>query len=111
MGQIKYSSGVRSVRRATTVLMLALGANTVYAAGDVFKGQELYTRHCAGCHGPSGEGEMPGLPNFSRPDKLIKTDGQLADVIRAGNGVMPSFNGRLTEDDIFDIVAYIRTFL
>ena len=51
------------------------------------------------------------MPNFTRAEKLIKTDNQLADVVRAGSGVMPSFNGRLAEDEIFDIVSYIRTFL
>jgi len=111
MGQIKFWSFTRVVNRAAVALALGLGIGGACQAGDVFKGQELYTRHCAGCHGLSGEGEMPGLPNFARADKLIKTDGQLADVIRSGNGVMPSFNGRLADEDIYDIVAYIRTFL
>lgn len=108
MASFRANSRAMTVRGAALALLVMPLASQ---AGDVFKGQELYGRHCAGCHGASGEGEMPGLPNFARADKLIKTDRQLADVIRSGNGVMPSFNGRLTEEEIFDIVSYIRTFL
>jgi len=111
MGKSRIRPFAKRTDWAAAALVLGLGFSAACQAGDVFKGQELYTRHCAGCHGLSGEGEMPGLPNFARADKLIKTDSQLADVIRAGNGVMPSFNGRLTDEDIYDIVAYIRTFL
>lgn len=91
-------------------LLCATNMQPVHA-GDVFKGKELYTRHCMGCHGPSGEGMMPGLPNFSRGEQMFKTDSQLIDAIRDGNGVMPSFNGLLDDEQISDVVAYLRTFL
>ncbi len=104
----KLGQGTRVSVVALTALFFLPNSSQ---AGDVFKGQELYNLHCAGCHGTNGEGEMPGMPNFTRAEKLIKTDNQLADVVRAGSGVMPSFNGRLAEDEIFDIVSYIRTFL
>lgn len=102
------------LKRQTILTSLALfflvNLQSVHA-GDVFKGKEIYTRHCMGCHGPSGEGMMPGLPNFSRGAQLSKTDSQLMDAIRDGNGVMPSFNGLLDDDELSDVVSYLRTFL
>ena len=82
-----------------------------HAAGDVFKGKEVYQRHCMGCHGGSGEGMMPGMPNFARGERLFRTDKELEDAIRDGNGVMPSFNGILEDEDIENVVAFLRTFL
>jgi len=82
-------------------------------SANVFKGKEIYQRFCVGCHGASGSGMMPGMPNFNRGDRLFRTDRELMDAIRDGNGVMPSFYGILDEDkeEFEDVVAYLRTFL
>lgn len=93
------------------LFLVLASAPAAMAAGDVFKGKEIYQRHCMGCHGGSGEGFMPGMPNFARGDRLFRTDRELEDAIRDGNGVMPSFNGLLEDDDMRDVVAFLRTFL
>lgn len=80
-------------------------------ANDVFKGREVFMRECMACHGASGEGKLPGLPNFKEGQTLFKTDSVLIDIVRDGKGVMPSFNGLLTDDDIRNVVAYLRSFL
>lgn len=91
------------------ILIIALPSQAL--AGDVFKGKELYARHCMGCHGSNGEGMMPGLPNFARGEQLFKSDRELADAVRDGNGVMPSFSGILDDSEIDDVVSFLRTFL
>lgn len=68
-------------------------------------------RECMACHGAAGEGKLPGLPNFKEDQTLFKTDSALGDIIRDGKGVMPSFNGLLKDEDIRNVVAYLRTFL
>jgi len=80
-------------------------------ASDVFAGREIYLRDCTACHGESGEGKMPGLPNFKEGQTLFKTDAMLMDIIRDGKGIMPSFGGLLTDEDIRNVAAYLRTFL
>ncbi len=87
-----------------------LGCAPVHAA-DVFNGKELYARHCTGCHGASGDGMMPGMPNFSLGERMTSTNRELVDSIRQGNGVMPGFGGMLDDEQISDIVAYLRTLL
>lgn len=91
--------------------ILSLISSYAVAAGDVFKGKETYQRYCLGCHGPSGEGMMPGMPNFARGDRLFRTDRELTDAVKDGNGVMPAFYGILEDKQIEDVVAYIRTLL
>lgn len=80
-------------------------------ANNVFKGREVFMRECMACHGESGEGKLPGLPNFKEGQTLFKTDSALIDIVRDGKGVMPSFNGLLTDEDIRNVVAYLRSFL
>jgi len=95
----------------TFFLLLLMLTSQYIVASDVFNGREVFMRECMACHGASGEGSMPGLPNFKEGATLYKNDNELTDIIRDGRGIMPSFNGLLTDDDIRDVVAYLRTFL
>jgi len=99
-------------KKATLVFFILLQICTLQAvASDVFKGREVFMRECMACHGESGEGKLPGLPNFKEGQTLFKTDSALIDIVRDGKGVMPSFNGLLTDEDIRNVVAYLRSFL
>jgi len=93
------------------VLLMALYFPQMIFANDVFNGKEVFTRECVSCHGATGEGSMPGLPNFKEGQTLFKNDNELMGIIRDGRGIMPSFYGLLTEKDIRDVTAYLRTFL
>jgi mono/diheme cytochrome c family protein len=76
---------------------------------DVGNGSALFQRHCVNCHGDSGMGMMPGTPDFSRGERLFAPDSELATAIRSGVRVMPAFEGLLTEQEILDVVAFLRT--
>lgn len=91
-------------------VILLLNTSSLFAS-DVFKGREIYMRECMACHGNSGEGNMPGLPNFTESQTLFKTDNVLIDIIKDGRGIMPGFGGLLTDEDIRDVTAYLRSFL
>ncbi len=93
------------------LLVLSLGYGAQVSAGDVFKGKEVYLKECAACHGASGEGRMPGLLNFQESQALFRTNNALRDIVRDGKGIMPSFNGLLSDEDISNVVVYLRTFL
>ncbi len=95
---------------ALLVVLVLIGPSTAFAA-DVFKGREIYLSRCQSCHGAGGEGVMAGTPNFARGESLFQTDQELIDGIRRGKGMMPGFGGMLSDDDIANVVAYIRTFL
>lgn len=95
------------VRLGMTIIALSFVAN-VFAA-DPNNGASLYQRHCFNCHGDTGFGVMPGAPDFTRGERLFAPDSELAASIRNGVRVMPGFNGILTDQEVLDVIAYLRT--
>lgn len=88
------------------------------AVGDASTkaGLALYLKNCASCHGKTGLGDgvkarslkdFPG--DFSKADFQKQTDGDLFYETKAGRGEMPKYEGKLTDDDIWNIVNYMRT--
>jgi mono/diheme cytochrome c family protein len=76
----------------------------------VFNGQALYKTHCEGCHGAGGRGALPGTPNFATGQGLTQPDTLLFRSIRDGKLVMPGYRGVLSDYEILDVIAYLRTF-
>ena len=84
-------------------------------------GQQDFERACSVCHGPTGEG-VPGLGKDMTTSQFIagKTDHELVEFIKTGRNpsdplnttgvAMPPKGGNpgLTDQDLYDIVAYIR---
>ena len=68
---------------------------------------------CAMCHGPDGAGSEVGksmnVPDLRSPVVQKLPDAQLAQIIADGKGGMPSFKSSLSEDQIHDLVAHIRS--
>jgi len=78
------------------------------------KGKRLFTRHCAGCHGPEGKGDGYKLlgadpANLTAPATRKKSDSALLTTIHEGKPNMPSWKGLLSDRDIQNVLAYIRT--
>jgi mono/diheme cytochrome c family protein len=80
-------------------------------------GMALYTKNCASCHGKSGLGDgvkaralkdFPG--DFSKADFQNQSDGEHFFKTKTGKGEMPKYEGKLSDDDIWNIVNYMRTF-
>jgi cytochrome c6 len=96
-----------------TGMALAAAALTLLAmpagAADITKGGALYATHCAMCHGANGNPVMPGAPNFRRMDTLMRPDMQILPSIKNGKGSMPGFFGILRDQEILDVVAFLRT--
>ena len=111
-----------NVAGATSAGVMAKPASSQTSIGDPAAGQKLFTATCAACHGPTGEG-IVGLGKDMTTSVFIagQTDTELVDFIKVGRdpgdplnttGVgMPAKGGNpaLTNDDLFDIVAFIRT--
>ena len=95
-----------------TALLTAgsLTSRTVHAA-DFFKGESIYSKYCQSCHGTRGEGVIGGAPNFARGQGLMKPDALLYDTILKGKNAMPAFRGVLTEEEFYDVISYLRSFL
>ena len=86
-------------------------ASSQSIAGDPFRGQAIYNTHCAGCHGGDGVGIVAGTPSFRAPSQsLMQPDANLQQTIERGRGIMPGFAGILKPDQIYDVIAHLRTF-
>lgn len=99
----------RMGRAMGLALMLALPGGQEAMAADPTKGRKIYMQHCQNCHGLSGKAQMPGVPDFSRGEGLFRPDIELVRQIRLGRGMMPAFEGLFTEDELLDVVAFLRT--
>lgn len=110
---------------ALVVLFVFGGLTTTLAeAADPENGKKLFTQFCASCHGTSGKGDGPAAAALNpKPrdftDKALmsqKTDERLFNVIKNGgaaNGLSPlmaPWGSVLKDDQIRDVIAYIRTF-
>jgi mono/diheme cytochrome c family protein len=79
--------------------------------------KKIYEVDCALCHGASGNGKTDlatdmklTLSDFTDPKTLAaKTDQQLFDLIRKGNGQMPpEEEARAKNDEVKSLILYIR---
>jgi mono/diheme cytochrome c family protein len=82
--------------------------------GDLAKGKTLFSKHCAGCHGPHGKGDGykllgPDPANLTSPSTKEKSDADLLATIHEGKPNMPSWKGLLSEHDLRNVLAYVRT--
>ena len=80
------------------------------------KGKKLYGIDCAMCHGENGDGkgdmaaDLKNVSDFTKPDTLKnRTDGELFYEIRKGKGDMPPEGDRAKNDDIWNVVNYVRS--
>ncbi len=94
--------------RLIAFLLLAAMAFPAWSA-DVIKGRALYNQNCQNCHGSQGKPQLPGTPDFSRGERMLRADHDLIMAVRHGKGMMPAFEGRFEDEDFFNLVAYLRT--
>jgi len=70
-------------------------------------GERIYTVHCAVCHGSDRAGDVAGeFPSLLHLEETY-SDQQIGDIIRDGQGIMPSF-GHFSDEDIASLVAYLN---
>ena len=89
-------------------LLLAFASGNAYA-GDIDKGGKIYAKRCATCHGADGVNIMPDAPNFAHSERLLRPDVFILAAIKEGKNAMPAFQGMLKDEDIMDVIAYLRT--
>lgn len=93
------------------------------------RGQATYQASCAGCHGQRGEGQLdwkrrrtdgtyPAPPHDRTGHTWHHADGLLFGIVKEGGSfaappgylaTMPAWQGTLSDAQIIDVLAYIRT--
>lgn len=86
--------------------------------GGSKNGERIFQRHCAGCHGTSGDGLGPDIKqlivppvNFRAAKSRTKTDVELYLAIKRGVLFSPmhGWADRLSEQEIREVLYYIRS--
>lgn len=86
-------------------LVLALAAPAV--AEDA---AALYKSKCQMCHGPDGKGSAAGQKMGAKPFTELKaSDKELVEITKNGKNKMPAYKDKLTDEQITELVKYVRT--
>jgi len=106
---------------SSSSLQAPLGSDRPLSLESVARGAHLYQEHCAQCHGP----EAQGHPDWENPqfaaapplngtgNEWKKKKSELIGVIKAGakrgnDPIMPGWEGRLSAQEIDDIVTWFQ---
>jgi mono/diheme cytochrome c family protein len=76
-------------------------AGVAVTGGDIHRGETIFQRECAGCHGDQGKGGGVGPVLFET--SLDRSE--VAAAVQQGGGVMPA--GLVRGQEQADVVAYV----
>jgi putative membrane protein len=96
---------------AATALLLLVPSQASAQSGNPEAGQKVFEANCAICHGSDASGMMGIHPSLRGAVERLTLEG-VEVTVRNGrdtNPPMPSFEGRLSEEEIDDVIAYIDT--
>jgi mono/diheme cytochrome c family protein len=106
-----------------TFFALTLAGFDLGLAQSAAEGQKLYVTYCSSCHGDKGRGDgaagkaLPVKPADHTDGKLMNSfsDEFLLNIISKGgtaggkSSFMPAWGGVLKENQLKDLVAYLRS--
>lgn len=108
--------------RTLSLMTAFLLAPAAAFAADAGHGKALYHNYCTQCHGLGGNGKGVNAPHLAvqprnhtdTAEMSARTDADLFKAIKEGgqavnkSNLMPNWGGNLKDDEIHDIVAYLR---
>ena len=75
-----------------------------------------YAKNCEACHGPNAEGGLVKVenkqikvPSLKREHAVKHSDEELMKIITGGEEEMPAFKDKLRQEEIAEMVKFIRT--
>lgn len=110
LGSLKYKLDTKEEAEALT--------NPVAADEySIQRGKRLFKVNCSACHGeisttehkPSVAGKFMGAPNIADALYTSRTDGNIYKTIHFGNIIMPAVGWKLSPQETWDIINYVRS--
>jgi len=106
---------------ATLILVLlfsadAIGVQTPMSPAKAKAAKKLFSQKCVKCHGSDGTGktifgQIAGATDLTDSKWQDKVDDkQIVNSITHGRGQMPSFEKKLSKDQIAQLAQYVREF-
>jgi len=82
---------------------------------NLIEGELIYKNNCMSCHGTPGQNNFlrelnpqPGDP--AGEEYQMNSDGELFYKVSEGRGQMPGFKNVLSQNDIWSLISYVRSF-
>ncbi|HHL40790.1 MAG TPA: c-type cytochrome [Deltaproteobacteria bacterium] len=120
-------------------ILTVLPGLALAAKGDVNRGKEIYDKRCWWCHGEEGMGDGPAAETLNPPprdftfglykfkttpfDEMVPSDQDFYNMVKGemaknhivgwtgmNDSSMPGWGDMLTDQEIWDVIAYIKTF-
>jgi len=93
-----------------TAALLSLGV----ASASAEDAAATYKSKCLACHSANGTGDTAagkklGVKDFHSPEIAKMSDQELFDITKNGKAKMPKYEGKLTDDQIKELIMYIRS--
>ncbi len=86
----------------------------IFTPETVKSGDQVYQANCKSCHGDPGKGNYAKLVSFTIDPASAEyqkfSDGEMFYILSNGRGLMPNFVNTLSEEQRWDVIAYIRSF-
>lgn len=90
----------------------------VAKAPDAEAGKKVFETYCVTCHGTGGKGDGPAGKALNPPPRDFTdfnvmsglSDDQLKGIIKNGKGGMPPWSATLKDEDIANVLFYVRHF-
>jgi cytochrome c6 len=94
--------------KAALVFILSLPALADNAATE-----KLWKTKCQSCHAADGSGNTPAgkkveARDLRLPEIQKQSDAELLEITKKGKNKMPAYDKKLTDQQIKDLVAYVR---
>jgi mono/diheme cytochrome c family protein len=92
------------------IAIFVLGLSVTVSAQDA---SATFKAKCAMCHGADATGNTPmgkkfNIPDLRAPEIQKKTQAELANAIAKGKNKMPTFEGKLTPNEVNELATYVR---
>jgi mono/diheme cytochrome c family protein len=123
MIKVNSLSSLRKFVPTTTVLLLLAGCGPPLQPSkplselnaQEMRGYHVYQAGCARCHYANSVHSLhgPGLQGLYKlkylPSGAPANDDRVTDVILHGHGMMPAFGGKIDQQQLNDLLAYLHT--
>jgi cytochrome c6 len=95
------------------MMLIVLGLVTLARPAMADDAEALYKSKCQVCHGADGKGtaagQKLGAKDFHSPEVQKQSDAELIEITKQGKGKMPAYDKKLTDDQIKQLIKYIRS--
>lgn len=114
-GMLRDDDHLHHGKTASGAFASTIPASLSVDQGFLERGRDRYQIYCAPCHGALGDGNgitkrygMGATPSYHDPRLRSQPDGEIFNTITVGKNTMMSYADKISPEDRWAVVAYVR---